>query len=74
MLFSCVMIYIWLSLKEIHQDDIKYCKREIPRLMCEMKMYLPPTFFNAQEHCLIHQEITMLLLFILYFIDWVLGN
>jgi hypothetical protein len=27
----------------------------IPRLMCEMKKYLPPTFFNAQEHYLIHQ-------------------
>jgi hypothetical protein len=23
--------------------------------MCEMKKYLPPTFFNAQEHYLIHQ-------------------
>jgi hypothetical protein len=23
--------------------------------MCEMKNYLPPTFFNAQEHYLIHQ-------------------
>jgi hypothetical protein len=44
-----------LSLKEIHEDDIKYWKREIPRLMCEMQNYIPPTFFNAQEHCLIHQ-------------------
>jgi hypothetical protein len=49
------MIYRWLSLKEIHEDDIKYWKREIPRLMCEMKKYLAPTFFNAQEHYLIHQ-------------------
>ena len=23
--------------------------------MCEMQQYLPPTFFNAQEHYLIHQ-------------------
>lgn len=23
--------------------------------MCEMKKCLPPIFFNAQEHCLIHQ-------------------
>ena len=23
--------------------------------MCEMKKYLPPTFFNTQEHYLIHQ-------------------
>ena len=23
--------------------------------MCEMQKYLPPTFFNAQEHYLIHQ-------------------
>jgi hypothetical protein len=55
MLFSCVMICRWLSLKEIHQDDIKYWKREIPRLMCEMKKHLSPTFFNTQEHYLIHQ-------------------
>jgi hypothetical protein len=56
MLFSCVMIScIWLSLKEIHEYDIKYWKREIPRKMCEMQNYIPPTFFNAQEHYLIHQ-------------------
>ena len=23
--------------------------------MCEMQKYIPPTFFNAQEHYLIHQ-------------------
>jgi hypothetical protein len=23
--------------------------------MCQMQYYLPPTFFNAQEHYLIHQ-------------------
>ena len=23
--------------------------------MCEMQKYLPPAFFNAQEHYLIHQ-------------------
>jgi hypothetical protein len=23
--------------------------------MCQMQHYLPPTFFNAQEHYLIHQ-------------------
>ena len=55
MLFSCVMICRWFSLKEIHEYDIKYWKREIPRLMCEMQKYLPPAFFNAQEHYLIHQ-------------------
>ena len=45
----------------MHQEDIKYWKREIPWLMCEMKEYLPPTFFNVQEHCLIHliEEIEM---------------
>ena len=53
---SCVIISCrWLSLKEIHDYDIKYWKREIPRLMCEMKKYLPPKIFNAQEHYLIHQ-------------------
>jgi hypothetical protein len=56
MLFSFVTVSCrWLSLKEIHEDDIKYWKREIPRLMCEMQKYIPPTFFNAQEHYLIHQ-------------------
>jgi hypothetical protein len=56
MLFSCVTISCrWFSLKEIHEDDIKYWKREIPCLMCEMKKYIPPTFFNAQEYYLIHQ-------------------
>jgi hypothetical protein len=56
MLFSCVMISCrWLALKEIHEDDIKYWKREIPHLMCEMQKYIPPTFFNAQEYYLIHQ-------------------
>jgi hypothetical protein len=56
MLFSCVMISCrWLSLKEIDGDYIKYWKREIPRLMCEMQKYIAPTFFNAQEHYLIHQ-------------------
>jgi hypothetical protein len=23
--------------------------------MCEMQKYIPPTFFNAQEHYLLHQ-------------------
>jgi hypothetical protein len=56
MLFYYVMISCrWLSLKENHEDDIKYWKREIPRLMCEMQKYILPTFFNAQEHYLIHQ-------------------
>ena len=55
MLFACVMTCRWLSLKETHQDGIKYWKRRIPHLMCEMKKYIPPTFFNAQEHYLIHQ-------------------
>jgi hypothetical protein len=32
--------------------------------MCEMQKYLPPAFFNAQEHYLIHQvqEIEMCVL------------
>jgi hypothetical protein len=56
MSFSYVMISCrWFSLKEIHEDDIKYWKREIPHLMCEMKKYIPPKNFNAQEHYLIHQ-------------------
>ena len=56
MLFSCVMISCrWFSLKEIHEDDIKYWKREIPHLMCEMQKYIPTTFFNAKEHYIIHQ-------------------
>jgi hypothetical protein len=56
MLFSFVTISCrWLSLKEIPKDDINYWKREIPRLMCEMKTYIPPTLFNAQENYLIHQ-------------------
>jgi hypothetical protein len=42
-------------MKEIHEDDIKYWKREIHLLMCEIQKYLPPAFFNAQEHYLIHQ-------------------
>ena len=44
----------WLSSKKIHKEDIKYWKREIPHLMCDMQKYLPPIFFNAQEHYLIH--------------------
>ena len=36
-------------------NKIKYWRREIPRLMCEMQKHLPSTFFNAQEHYLIHQ-------------------
>ena len=53
-LFYCIDICRWLSSKEIHKEDIRYWKREIPRLMYQMKQYLPPTFFNAQEHYLIH--------------------
>ena len=54
MLFSCIFCR-WLSSKEIHKEDIRYWKREIPRLMCEMKKYLTLVFFNAKEHYLIHQ-------------------
>jgi hypothetical protein len=54
-LFYCIDICRWLSSKEIHKEDIRYWKREIPRLMCQMQQYLPPAFFNAQEHYLIHQ-------------------
>ena len=46
---------MWLSSKEIDIRVIKYWKTKIPQLMCEMQKYLPPTFFNAQEHYLIHQ-------------------
>ena len=53
-LFYCI-ICRWISSKEIHKEDIRYWKIEIPRLMCEMQQYLPPSFFNAQEHYLIHQ-------------------
>ena len=51
----CYIMCRWFSSKEIHKEDIKYLSREIPRLMCEMKKYPPPTFFNAQEHYLIDQ-------------------
>ena len=54
LLFSWI-ICRWFSSKEIHKGDISYWKREIPCLMCEMHKYLPPWFFNAQEHYLIHQ-------------------
>jgi hypothetical protein len=39
------------SIKNIY----KYWRLQIPRLMREMKKYLPTTFFNAQEHYLVHQ-------------------
>ena len=55
MLFGCMLICIWFSLKEFHEDGIKYWNRQIPQLMCEMKKYLPMNFFNAQEYYLIHQ-------------------
>jgi hypothetical protein len=51
----CYIMCRWLSSKEIHKEDIKYWRREIPRLMCEMKKYISSTFFNEQEHYLIHQ-------------------
>jgi hypothetical protein len=44
-----------LSSKETYKEDIKYWRRQIPRPMCEMQKYLPLTFFNAQEHYLVHQ-------------------
>ena len=53
-LFSCI-ICRWISSKEIHKEYIRYWKRKIPHLMCEMQKYLPPGFFNAQEHYLINQ-------------------
>ena len=46
---------MWISSKEIHKEDIRYWKGEIPHLMCEMQKYLPLYFFNSQEHYLIHQ-------------------
>ena len=42
-------------LKKLIKKDIKYWKRKIPQLMFEMQKCLPSTFFNAQEHYLIHQ-------------------
>ena len=45
----------WFSLEEINKGDIKYWKKKIPHLICEMQKCLPSTFFNAQEHYLIHQ-------------------
>ena len=54
MLFSCIFCR-WISSKEIHKEYIRYWRREIPCLMCEMQKYLPLGFFNAQEHYLIHQ-------------------
>ena len=53
-LFCCITLR-WLSSKEIHKEYIKYWKREIPCLMCQMQRFLPSAFFNAQEHYLIHQ-------------------
>ena len=49
------VIHVILSSKEINKEDIKYWKRKIPLLMCEMQKCLPPIVFNAQEHYLIHQ-------------------
>lgn len=54
LLFSYI-ICRWLSSKEIDQEDINYWRRQIPHLMCETQKYLPLSFFNAQEHYLIHQ-------------------
>ena len=44
----------WFSYKKIHKEDIKYWKKRICILIFEMKKCLPSTFFNAQEHYLIH--------------------
>ena len=65
MCFTCNVLYTFFVetydlltsfvSKEIHKEDIKYWRRQIPFLMCEMKKYLPLSFFNAQEHYLIHQ-------------------
>lgn len=45
-----------LQLKEIQKEYIQYLRSEIPRLMSRIERYLPPTFFNAQEHHLIHKS------------------
>ena len=45
----------WLTSKEIHKEGMKYWRREIPCLVCEIQKHLPSEFFNAQEHYLIHQ-------------------
>ena len=42
-------------IKKLIKKNIKYWKRKIPQLMCEMQKCLPSTFFNAQGHYLIHQ-------------------
>ena len=44
----------WVSSKEIHQDELKYWKRNVSLLMCDIQMYFPPSFFNSQEHYLVH--------------------
>ena len=44
-----------LTSKEIHKEDIKYWRREITHLMCEMHKHIPSAFFNAQEHYFIRQ-------------------
>jgi hypothetical protein len=43
----------WFS--SFHKEDIRYWRRELPFLMCEMQKYLPSEFFNAQEDYFIHQ-------------------
>ena len=30
------------------------CKKEVPILMCDMQKYFPTSFFNAQEHYIVH--------------------
>lgn len=54
-IFASSISFRWLSSKEIHKEDMKYWKKKIPHLMCEIQKCLPSTFFNAQEHYLIHQ-------------------
>jgi hypothetical protein len=44
-----------LASKEVDKEDINYWRKQIPHLMCEMKKYLPLTYFNAHEHYLINQ-------------------
>ena len=54
-MFFFVKSHDWFSSLVDGKEDIKYWRREIPRLMCEMQKHIPLEIFNAKEHYLIHQ-------------------
>ena len=45
----------WLTSKEIHKEDIKYWRREIPHSCVKCISIYLQHFFSAQEHYVIHQ-------------------